>query len=543
MLQIKSTHHKNGTTTFRIQYPLGGVERALKATPPGSLSALVGWDIDEELRAFARENRVSYSEQILGLRPVRAYPRECQSFGLGETPRRRIVSFLARGDASSLLPITFREAAQLDEDEMQDVVIEAYAKSRRTLATKVAADEMRIYLQALQSAINSGPLVAMPSKLTMNDVVAIALWRNQRELHPGVLLFDYEGSAEQFRPDCGVKIHRTYIPEEAFISSASQRTDIPGASIRSAIKVWKATQPPFWISESGFTITQCSNVLRILDATRDPTEAILNEVPAQRVAPLRFKVEAGQLALLATREHHPGDLKLKGGAEACREIADDLMEMNIVANAIPNFGIKVQRIAHTLTQICASDFDDSTIVRLGVQVSALEYRLEAAKDQLGEYTFQEASVFFATLRGFLSQFEEWNVYKASYVLSPDIDEKAIEAATSVVEAVSRSSAATTGATKAQLEKYLSEIEPHDVTKAEATGAVSTAENVIASAASEIAREVRAQGKELTKETVAQIRARSANGIAAWFVDSIPGITKFALATGNLWIRHLIDKIH
>lgn len=248
------------------------------------------------------------------------------------------------------------------------------------------------------------------------------------------------------------------------------------------------------------------------------------------------------MALLSPREYAPGDAKVRGAAYGCLEAANDLLELHVLGNAIPTFLEKVQRIASSLTEIAEARYDDSTVVRLGVQVAALEHRLNAAKDHVGEFAFQEASVFFAVIKDFLGQFRDWNDYRGAYAVSPEIEKSAIETATGIVKGAASSRSATTSSARAELERFASEIEPDAATKAEAAGAISTAENVLASAAAELVRQAKHEGKELTKETVQEIRRQSASGIAGWFVESLPAVARYATATGSVWLRHFIEKI-
>lgn len=554
-MKLTTFNNRDGTVGAHIQYEYGGIDHLLKSTPSNGISVMWGAATQDEFLHYTTRRKIHPSASVIINRSPVYYYHFGQKTGLYAKRKYKIESFLQKdapnffarenGDKYDLID-TIEYATTVDQGEFESFVEYLYVSTRRV--KDGASQEIRSTFSAAKKFEYSGPVIInIRPYFTFMDLIVMWNWANS-EKRSGPLIvcasrFDNGWIKSSIVTHA---LEAEYIPRDELIDCVQSHYQMSEQTVQTAFRIWKNSldSGSRKLAEDGKITKQMAArfAAAVADSTFEDERSKEPQVPAQRPAPLRFKSEGSLLDILASREYAPDEARVRGSAKTCLVTAGDMSEYGGFSNTIPGFSNKIYRITETLKLVESGSYDDTLIVQLGTEVSALELRIWAAKEQLGEIAFQEASVFFATSYSLLAQFSAWNEYKKFVDKSlSDRDDKAFLAAKDVLRDAAASEGVATDGAKERIGDYISGIDTSNGPPAQREGAILSAENAASQVATQIVEAAKREGVEIGKEFGKQLREKSASGAAAWFVENISKLNTLATAKNIQWLLSFIQR--
>lgn len=555
-MQINRVKDRNGNVVAVVDHEFIGIENIQRSLESMEIGVLCGSTALEEYASFLRRKRLPNFRYVAGGAGISIRSLVERSGLMYARDRYRVDRFISKEypywkpDELFFSQNTFKNIFEFCQsnswEDVRSYLLHEYIDTRRVKAG--AETEFRTYFRPLDRLnIDGNLIINISGGWRYEDMVAIARWRNSQ--NPGSLLVISQYENRWLRsPQVKIRSEGSYLDLLALMRCVQSYYELTEQATQAAFRIWRKTLNSVdqgYVDAGKISRSLASRFAEALNESDFRADfGTDSALPGQKPAPLRFKSENGSLDILSSREHSPEEARVVGGARTCLSAVDDLLDYAGFANAIPNFQRRVRRVSEALTEVIDSHYDDALIVQIGTEVGALEARVWASKDQLGEMAFGEASAFFATLYGFLSQFNCWTEYRASLSTLPmGKEEGAFSTAKEVLADVTDTPAAATPNAISRITDFMSGLDGNGASPVvQKEGLILSAENAASQGAARLVEIAKEQGAELGLEFVEEVRTKMSSGLASWFILNLPKLRFLANAKNIEWLLSFIDKL-
>lgn len=540
---------KSGKTVPVVRPAFNSIAKLLSNLAPRGVSVVWGYNVQEELRHYAQNvgaipslqtivNNRHFSIQFESARNSKQYARQ----------RYKVESFIWRSvppqptlkvspETSLEFADVFDFAAAATWQQLVNFIKPRYAATRRV--KDGIDDDISSYLAPFRNIVISGDVVTRWKSASPSFEDLILLWCFYHSPAVARLVILQDAKPKWLASSSVISSsERMFISVEELIEASASYFHRAQKSVSEAFGLWQRGVNPsvrLLIREGKITEDQADAFLGayapLVEDDEAPGLGII--VPEQQPAPLRFSTTNKKIDIVDDKELSSSEPRVIGAVSVCLSALDDLESYTGFENVIPTFRAKSQRIRAALSEIHSGNYDDNTIVQLGVEVDLFESRISAASEILSDMALAEAATFFPIVQGLLQQFSIWSRYKEKLVdgmSSADASQSAVEVLSSTRSAAN----VFTGRARDRIQDYVtgvtSEIDVSD------TGAVLVVENVIAQAASAIAVEAHDSKKQISPELLKEISGRDQDGAASWMVENIAELQNFADSGKISWLK-------
>jgi len=531
------------------------VAEMLKRLPPRGVGVVWGHAIQEELTHYRRQLEVpaDYSAVVNG----KAYSIQIEAARLSPIyarKRYKVESFIWRSVPYSP-SLRISQDTTLDFSDVFDFAAAAtwqqliqYIKPRYAATRRVKEgidEEIQSYLSPFRNKHLNGDVVVRWKSAQPSYEDLVLLWMFYHS--PGnprlVILTD---SKQRWFSSSSVIIEseREFIHIPDLLESSSKFFNRSIRFIRDAFDIWSRGAPAQvrgLIKNGVINESSADTFLRsyapLIGRDEGPGLGIL--VPSQQAAPLRFQTSNDRIDIFDERELRPDEARIVGGALACLSALDDLESYTGFDNVIPTFKSKVARIRISLGRLHSGEYDDNTVVQLGVEVDLLESRIASASENLSDTALAEAATFFPRAQSLLRQFNIWE----NYVLKGgdrSVDTEATQSAVEVLSGTPISNDVFTGRAKDRIRDYVTGVSS-DISEKD-TGAVTVVENMAAQAANAIAEQAQLKSTTVSLQLARNIQKNSTAGPAKWMVDNRADLVTFANSGQVSWLKAFLAAL-
>ncbi|MDI1327351.1 MAG: hypothetical protein PSV23_11195 [Brevundimonas sp.] len=556
-LIIEALRIEDGDTPIPVTRPsFSSIQDMINTLPVRGLGVIWGHAIREEIHHYADSLAIVYNGGAL-VGSTR-YSVRADSARLSyqyARNRYKVESFLWRSVPSkptiniqNSSPIVFEDifdfAAAATWQQLVALMKPFYSATRR-VKTGIE-DDIESYLTPFRNLQLQYNIVAIwGHSPTFEDL--ILLWLFYHSKHNIKMVVASEGNKPRWIGSNSVidAKERPYIKLDELISSASAYLSRSEASVNAAFGIWQRGVDP--LGRSLIKRGVISEVLAdaFLEAyapivAEDETATLGIIVPHQQPAPLRFKTVEGGIDLLDESEMQPNEPRVLGAVRSALGALEDLTSYTGFSNTIPTFSNRAVRIKNILTEMGEGNFDDDLVVQLGTEVNSLENRISLASDIISESAAAEAATFFPMVEGLLLQFRIWGEYKTKSQ-SRAGSSASTQAAVEILELSQERSDIVSGRARDRISSYVGGIETGSAEGE--VGALLTAENIAAQAASAIAQRARETGQPISRRLARAIQTNEARSLSGWMIENKSELLILAEAGNVAWLKTFITALN
>lgn len=268
----------------------------------------------------------------------------------------------------------------------------------------------------------------------------------------------------------------------------------------------------------------------------------LPEVPEPRKSPINFKVQNHILYVSENEVEGISPTVVSEISTELRNMITDITEHHGLSNSSPVTARKLERLKLTLEELTDAPPTDGIILRMGMMVSALEESI--SHDPEGNLIHAQGSLKALTTQSnlFLNRFETWRKYlrDAAAEEIASVDQSVGQRAIEIIRAAADSDAVDQGS-KAALRGFSSQVEVLD-TPSEKIGAVATLQNLLATTATAVKRQIVSTAGALWDDA----RKAGAKWLLTSFLIAVEvNLRALAQASPAMfgWLDGLLDWIH
>lgn len=533
------------------------IAAALAALPPRGVGILWGSGVAEEIPAYARSVGQRYPAQTLigGKRfSVRDYA--ARHAPMPARSRYKVESFLSRPvprtisirrlEELVLFHDIFDFAAEASWKTLNDYIRPLYRATRRV--KDGTESDIERYLLPFRSASLEGDLVLRTNRDFFTFEFLIALWTYYHTPAISRLLIMAEGQEPSWSksPSIVLSKERDYISVEKLLSDTAEYFDRSRGIIGSAFQIWKKSRPPSeqsLLDSNRIGETAADQFLAAFASTDidDDVPAIRLTVPPQKAAPIRFRSEGGLIDVVTDREMIANAPRAIGASHTCIHAIDDLINYGNMSNTLPSVLGRLNRLRSMLVKVSLDDYDDGLIVQIGTELGGIADRINGSPDLVSDDTLAEAGTMYAVVGRFLTQFSAWNEYETQ-ARKFEVSDTAPDIAKEVLDLIRLKQDIITGKAHNRIDEYVDGFDTSASLQAIETGAVVTAENLLAQAAGQLAEAAQEANEPVSREFVESLSQSDELQAAKWLSENDDLATEFA-EKGNLsWLTNFMSAM-
>ena len=533
------------------------IATALAALPPRGVGILWGFGISEEIPAYARSVGQRFPAQsLIGGKRFSVRDHAARYARMPARSRYKVESFLSRPVPRSISIrrldelVTFHDifdfAAEASWKTINDYIRPMYRATRRV--KDGTESDIERYLAPFRVTNFEGDLILRSNRDYFTFEFLIALWTYYHTPTIGRLLIMVEGQEPSWArsPSVIQSKERDYLSVDKLLSEAAEYFKRSRGIIGSAFQIWKKSRS---LAEQALLDTDrigesaADQFLAAFASTDidDDVPALRLTVPPQKAAPIRFQESGGLIDVVTDREMAANAPRAVGAAQTCVHAIDDVIAYGNMSNTLPSVVSRLNRLRAMLIKVTLDDYDDGLIVQIGTELGGIEDRIKGATDVVSEDTLAEAGTMYAVIGRFLTQFSTWNEYETQ-ARKIDITDAAPDVAKEILDVIRLKQDIITGRAHGRIDEYVDGFDTSASLQAIETGAVVTAENLLAQAAGQLAEAAQKTNEPVSKEFVDKLGQSDDLQAAKWLVENDDLAAEFA-EKGNLsWLTNFTNAM-
>lgn len=426
---------------------------------------------------------------------------------------------------------------QLPRTRFEQFIVEHYIRTRRAVDT--TKEDIRPFLKSLRE-LDFGDVVVVNGTSFLNVFALCILYHAlqnigefqliilaNRKLEAGVTGF------QQFEKDniCSRQFVEELSKLPGHNSEAIDRLFL-GWLKNELIKPWgnqnsEDIERDHRQSELLISATQCREFLSFLSGYQLDTQNENKQsfkLGDQVIAPLRFELSASKINLAPAMAVAPEMLAAIGVADLLKEEADELLKRIDLSNSVHGFKRNLGNISKSLGKMIDGEMNDYEVIQVGLSSMFLTNLLEIHREKISDDNVSILGFFLSQALVFVNQFEVWSRYQNSGKASVLQSQEALQAAQDLLRGLSNDPQLVTTAAKEKISLLLDSSDGLAIGES-ALGLTSSAENAVSTAGAGILKKLKAEGKELSKETISELKKRGIDGALDWFIANLPDIKK------------------
>lgn len=533
------------------------IATALAALPPRGVGILWGFGISEEIPAYARSVGQRFPAQsLIGGKRFSVRDHAARYARMPARSRYKVESFLSRPVPRSISIrrldelVTFHDifdfSAEASWKTINDYIRPMYRATRRV--KDGTESDVERYLAPFRATSFEGDLILRSNRDYFSFEFLIALWTYYHTPTISRLLIMVEGQEPSWSrsPSVIQSKERDYLSVDKLLSDAADYFERSRGIIGSAFQIWKKSRSlaeQALLDTDRIGETAADQFLAAFASTDidDDVPALRLTVPPQKAAPIRFREDGGLIDVVTDREMAANAPRAVGAAQTCVHAIDDVIAYGNMSNTLPSVVNRLNRLRAMLIKVTMDDYDDGLIVQIGTELGGIEDRIKGATDVVSEDTLAEAGTMYAVIGRFLTQFATWNEYETQ-ARKIDITDAAPDVAKEILDVIRLKQDIITGRAHGRIDEYVDGFDTSASLQAIETGAVVTAENLLAQAAGQLAAAAQKTNEPVSKEFVDKLGQSDELQAAKWLVENDELAAEFA-EKGNLsWLTNFTNAM-
>lgn len=404
-----------------------------------------------------------------------------------------------------------------------------------------AYDEIEKFWEGFIDKSAEGP-VFLSDNSSYENLLCAWMWARHLSHRYPLIILSHRETYDDF--DAGRKFERQYFSLSDIIHYAGYNMGINESTVKAVLPFWSASRyDNSSVLQGKFTANSAASVLVAIGKIR-MSEGDLLRLPEQKLAPMRFEISEDQIGLLRESVNDISPTQRLGAARALRGLADDVLSIGGLDNAVPNWDAKVRRIKSIIDRMTlAGASDSSDVIELGVEVSGFESRVHQARDRIGDLTIGEVLSFLIEARSFLEKFEDWREYEVSVSTNRDnYNSDNADAALDILRNFASADGVLTDDARDRINQFTSEsiVDPESPIKGK--GYTSVAENLATVSARKVIDVTRNEIKSGFSDAAGEIRKKLSKKIADLLIQNSGAIFKIAASRGDRWFELVVEFI-